>query len=131
MAAFRSIGLDDRATLEAAVLLDHDRKEPGWTNWQVWLSETGLADVGCQPERTYNSYALAVGAALEGEGIALASLPLLHKLFESGALRAATTTRSQCAQGFFLGHRANRALSEPVQLLYDWLIETANHQRFE
>ena len=36
-------GKDDRAALESAVLLDHDRKEPHWTDWHVWLAETGFS----------------------------------------------------------------------------------------
>ena len=123
------LGKDDRATLESAVLLDHERKQPDWTDWHVWLAETGLSAIKVRSAQTFNSYALAIDAAIDGHGIALASLPLLNDLLDGGVLCPATTTRLVCREGFFLGRRTNRNLSESAELLYDWLLDAAREPR--
>lgn len=119
------LGSDDKATLESSVLLDHDRKQPNWTDWHVWLADTGLSSIKVRSTQTFNSYALTIDAAINGHGIALASLPLLNDLLERDILRPATTTRLVCHGGFFLGRRTDKGLSESTQLLYDWLLDAA------
>ena len=124
-------GEDDRATLESAVLLDHDRMQPNWTDWHVWLAEAGLSTINVRSAQTFNSYALAIDAAISGHGIALASLPLLNDLLDRDILRPATAARLVCHKGFFLGRRTNKGLSESAQLLYDWLLDAARGQRMK
>ena len=119
------LGTDDRTALESAVLLDHDRKEPNWTDWHVWLEETGFSGIKVQAAQTFNSYALAIEAAIDGHGVALASLPLLNNLLEENILQPVTTARLISRKRFSLGRRINKGLSEEAQLLYDWLLNTA------
>lgn len=131
LATIDSVLQDDKATLESAVLLHHVRKEPDWIDWHVWLAETGMGQIDLRPAPTYNSYALAIGAALDGQGIALATLPLLSDLLNSGVLQPATKARMQGATSYFLGRRSDRALTKNAQLLYDWLLEGAKQKQLD
>lgn len=79
-------------------LLDYPRLAPDWINWDIWLSRKPEAGVRNRPRETCRSYGHAVGRALAGEGIALASMPMLDDLFQSGKLTgideaSLTTTR--------------------------------------
>ncbi|MEM7224555.1 MAG: LysR substrate-binding domain-containing protein [Pseudomonadota bacterium] len=122
------LGKDDRAVLETAALLDHDRKEPHWTDWHVWLTESGFSGIEVQANQTFNSYALAIDAAVNSQGVALASLPLLNDLLNRNILCPVTTAHLVCRKGFFLGRRKNKELSVEAQLLHDWLLTEAGAQ---
>jgi DNA-binding transcriptional LysR family regulator len=78
-------------------LLDYPRLAPDWINWEVWLTRKPEVAFRERPMDTCRSYGHAIGRALAGEGIALASIPMLDELFQTGQLvevgQTALTTR--------------------------------------
>ena len=72
--------------------------------------------------RRFDSYALAIDAAIDGQGIALASLPLLNNLLQTNVLKPVTSLQLETQHGYFLGRRARRPLSDNAQILFDWLL---------
>ena len=118
-----SLELDDIQVLSESVILDHSRKGPDWTDWKVWLKEIGLRDVSNKAIHQFDSYALAIDAAIDGQGIALASLPLLENLLKTNVLKQVTELKLETQQGYFLGRRARRPLSDNAQVLFDWLLD--------
>ena len=67
-------------------LLEYANLTPDWINWQIWLRQTGFADISAWSTIPCNSYVHSVGKALKGEGIVLASSDLLETEFQSGKL---------------------------------------------
>ena len=126
------IGMDLPAAAKAAddllsrlALLDHERIEPDWINWGVWLRAVGWSHGTPAIARRFNSYTLAVAAALDGKGAALGSLPLLRDLIDAGRLGPVTGLRLATGRGYYLGHRDDKALSTAAQDLRQWLIAQA------
>ncbi len=115
--------LDDAQILNRAVILNHSRKGPNWTDWRVWVKEAGLRDVSFETVHQYDSYALAIDAAIDGQGIALASLPLLDNLLQANVLKPVTELQLETRHGYFLGCQTRRPLSDNAQILFDWLLE--------
>ena len=115
--------LDDAQILNSAVILNHSRKGPNWTDWAVWLKEAGLRDVSFETEHQFDSYALAIDAAIDGQGIALASLPLLDSLLHNRVLAPVTELQLETRDGYFLGCPSARPLSANAQILFDCLLK--------
>lgn len=79
-------------------LLEYPRLAPDWINWETWLGRMPGTAFAARGKAACRSYGHAIGRALAGEGIALASRPLLDDLFRTGRLVpvgdvALTTTR--------------------------------------
>ncbi|MEW2918237.1 LysR family transcriptional regulator [Ruegeria sp. ANG10] len=99
-------------------LLNFTRITPDWTNWDNWGNPNeveGWARIECE------TYARSIGAALEGEGIALASPHVLAaELGESQLLQLAPVARST-RHAYFLAFPDTRPLRPEVQRLLDFL----------
>ena len=67
-------------------LLEYPRLAPDWINWAVLLDRRPGSDLAERRQAACRSYGHAIGRALAGEGIALASRPLLDDLFRAGRL---------------------------------------------
>jgi len=122
------IGIDPSAAAQAGkdllsrlALIDHERIEPDWINWGVWLRDIGWPHAAPTTARRFNGYTLAIAAALESKGAALGSLPLLRDLIEAGRLLPVTELRLKTGRGYYLGHRDDKALSPAAQDLRHWL----------
>ncbi|WP_420558556.1 LysR family transcriptional regulator [Roseovarius sp.] len=91
-------------------LLDYPRLGPNWINWRIWCDRRADSPLADRPVETCRSYGHSIGRALAGEGIALASLPMLDTLVTTGRLVPVgadlTTTRR-----YWLNHR----LAAPLQ----------------
>lgn len=91
-------------------LLDYPRLAPDWINWRIWHDRRADSPLADRPVETCRSYGHSIGRALAGDGIALASLPMLDTLVTSGRLVPVgddlTTTRR-----YWLNHR----LAAPLQ----------------
>jgi LysR family transcriptional regulator, glycine cleavage system transcriptional activator len=92
-----------------------------WTTWADFLREAG------QPERRlnvrrFNSYVIALQAALSGQGIALGWASLVSPLIETGALVQVTESEIPAPQACFVTWSARRPLSRPALVLKSWLL---------
>jgi len=83
-------------------LLDYPRLAPDWINWDVWLSHRPEATLTPRPKETCRSYGHAIGRALAGDGIALASRPMLDALFHSGQLTEVGDTALTTSRRYWL-----------------------------
>ncbi|MCR9220341.1 MAG: LysR substrate-binding domain-containing protein [Alphaproteobacteria bacterium] len=114
--------LDD---LAGAPLLDVGAvREEGWLGWPEWMRAAGAPARPLRLNRI-NSYAIAVEAALDGQGALLGWHSLIRGLVAEGRLLRLTEIETASPGAYFLVRRADRPLSAEGRLLKDWLVEAA------
>ena len=114
--------LDD---LAAAPLIDIGAvREEGWLGWPEWMRAAGAPARPLRLNRI-NSYAIAVEAALDGQGALLGWHSMISGLVEAGRLLRVSEHEIASPGAYFLVSRADRPLSAEAQLLQAWLTEAA------
>ena len=106
----------------ARVTLLHD----GHSHWPIWLERAGLA-ANSTTSRRFNQTALALDAALDGQGIAIAPAPLVLDDLKRGRLvapfGASETLRSE--QSFYVITPGTARTRPAVLAFRDWLLRAA------
>jgi LysR family transcriptional regulator, glycine cleavage system transcriptional activator len=74
---------DDPARLRAATLL---QVYPSRTDWWTWLNANGVEGVSPEGGQQFDSYELAMNAAVQGLGVALGMEPFVARDLRSGSL---------------------------------------------
>lgn len=98
------------------------------TEWQTWLRTAG--QVHLEPVRwlSFNSYAEAISAALDGQGVTLGRRPLVNALLKSRRLVAPFGGEHASERGYVLLLADGAAQRPAVQALADWLQAQARSQ---
>ncbi|WP_430431218.1 LysR substrate-binding domain-containing protein [Oceanicaulis sp.] len=111
---------------EPSDLRDHPLLQvyPSADDWSTWLTATGLSGVSPAGEGLFDSYDLALNAAVGGMGVALAIEPFAEAELESGALIELFPDRRTALPGnwYFATPYAKRGL-EKVAAFERWLID--------
>jgi DNA-binding transcriptional LysR family regulator len=102
-------------------LLEYPRLAPDWINWEIWLDRKSDTAFASRRKTRCRSYGHAIGRALAGEGIALASRPLLDDLFLTGKLRSVGEITLTTTRHYWLIHPNAAAPSPDAVLLYEAL----------
>lgn len=92
-----------------------------WTTWANFFREVGAPRRQLNVRR-FNSYVIAVQAALSGQGVVLGWASLVAPLVESGELEQVTDAEIAAPQSFFVTWSAHRPLSSQARALKDWLL---------
>lgn len=74
------------AEITEAQLLQLEHRGERWYDWSSWIQAAGAVGAPVPRVTAFDSYALLIGAALAGQGIALCWAGLLDRYLESGAL---------------------------------------------
>ena len=122
----RDSGLLERLPLAPELVaehsvLDYELQGAGWTNFGTWLEWAGARGAFHDRHRVFSSYALAVDAMLDGEGLALASRPLLSRMLADGEVMEVSDLRLRTERAYFLGFRPERKHGEATLRLFQWL----------
>ncbi len=105
--------------------LIHDERSEGWNEW---FESAGVEVHEVSAGLDFSESDLALQAALQGYGIALASLPLVQKLLEGGKLVQVSTHALQTGHSWY-AVSTSQELTEPItRNTWDWLSEIAVHQ---
>jgi LysR family glycine cleavage system transcriptional activator len=120
--------LDARALLKQTLLdVDWHGQGASWPNWQSWLEAAGLSDV--KPGKTvrFVHSALAIQAAVEGQGIALGETTIAADDLAAGRLiKPFDLALKQPAQlAYFIVCPKNAAAGSIERAFRDWLIAEA------
>ena len=113
-------GRDGAAGLEFAklpTLLEYERLAPDWINWQVWIERTGSSELSSCPTLHCRTYAQAIGAALDGKGLALGSRGLLDGELNATRLRVVGERELSSGRGYYLAHAERREPGPGAQAL--------------
>ena len=96
-----------------------------WFSWKSWLTGVEADDINIAGGLHFSDYGLAVQAAIAGQGMILASWPILKEPIDSEQLVCPFKERITTDIGYDLV-TTRRAHSRPeVKAFADWVIETA------
>ena len=111
------------ADLSHHVLLDFDDREHArpWLTWAAWLEAAGAADLRPAGTIAFNQYDAAIRAAVDGQGVALATLALVSDLLREGRLVAPLPQRFAHARAYYLLMSERGAANPAVAAFRRWL----------
>ncbi len=91
--------------------------------WNRALREIGVSLSEATRTMSFSSTSLAVSAAIEGIGIALADRVLVQREIETGKLVAPFDLAFDTQNAFYLVYKQNRALTYGMRAFRDWIME--------
>ena len=101
---------------------DEKQRRP-WLSWPVWLEMAGVADLRPAGSIAFNQYEPSIRAAVDGQGVALATLALVADLLQQGKLVAPLPQRFANPRSYFLV-LADRAAANPaMEAFRQWLAQ--------
>ena len=109
------------ADLMGESLLSVEGVDRTWTNWPEFFQALGVKPVRLTTRR-FNSYVIAVQAALDGQGLVLGWERLLAPLITDGALRQACPVAMDAPGSFYLCSSPSLQRSAEAATLRDWLL---------
>ncbi len=96
-----------------------------WPGWQDWFRSVG-ADTRPREFRYFDSYGVAVQAAIDGLGIVMGWHSLVDEVMHDGKLVQILPTTMQPNGAFFMVTRQHRPLSPEARTFASWLHGQAN-----
>jgi LysR family glycine cleavage system transcriptional activator len=94
-------------------------------NWRMWLLAAGVSDIDADRGPRFNADSLAVEAALEGQGVMLASAPLVRRDLRVGRLVQPFPPEitQAMAFGYYLVYPETRADTPKVVAFRGWVMD--------
>lgn len=99
--------------------IESEGRQPGWRDW---LAAAGAGDIDCERGLRFNNAVLAVEAALDGQGVALALQPLVESDLAAGRLIEPFALRVPSPYAYYLVMRKAVATRAPVAAFRAWLL---------
>ncbi len=90
--------------------------------WPQILRQLGVRVTGLTRTMSFSSTALAVSAAIEGIGLALADRALVQRELESGQLVVPFDITLDKPKGFYLVYQEKRSLTYGMEAFRDWIL---------
>lgn len=100
--------------------IDDAGRHPGW---REWLAAAGVNGVDSERGPRFSNAVLAVEAALDGQGVALALQPLVEADLAAGRLVAPFDMAVPSPFAYYLAMRKAVASRPPVVAFRDWLLQ--------
>ncbi len=104
--------------------LDWAHSTRKWFTWERWLQHNGVNGLDTDRGLSFNDYGLAVQAAIAGQGLLLASWPILKEPIESGLLVCPFKERTITDIGYDLVTTSQAHTRYEVKAFIDWMIDT-------
>lgn len=118
------------ADLAGLDLIDYERFNANWISFRPWLERVAPEAYRRmpfpRPHLTFSTYALAIDAALSGDGVALGSLGLIAAKLAEGSLVQLGTTSLVTGYGYHLGVPKFRTPPPEVLKLHTSLLASRN-----
>lgn len=100
-----------------------------WFQWEKWLAHVGAGDISAEGGLYFNDYGLAVQASIAGQGMILASWPILKEAIESDLLTRPFKERVVTDIGYDLVTTRQARLRPEVRAFAEWIIDTATVEK--
>lgn len=97
----------------------------GFRNWAQWLSAAGAPEIDSRKGLVLEDMNVALQAAIEGQGVVLASMPLVHADLRAGRLVRPFTVDIPVDLSFYLVCESGRETSTELKPFLDWLRKEA------
>ncbi len=101
---------------------DHAQGTSPWSIWGVWLANAGLPELRPAGSLRFSHYDQVIGAALQGQGVALGRRPLVARLLADGLLIAPFRADAMTDRAYFIVHASAARSRRVVQDFVAWLI---------
>jgi len=103
-----------------------------WMDWKNWLGKQAQHNVTFDRAAVFNTYPLAIQAAVDGLGIALGWSHLVDHLLESGKLvRPVPKRYARTNSGYYLLKNKKKKPFAELDIVESWLLEaSASRKRF-
>ena len=90
--------------------------------WKQFLEEAGMTFSYMAHSMSFSSSSLALGAAIEGAGVALTDTRLVEREIEYGQLVVPFDLKLETQNGFYLTHQQGRPLTYGMKAFRDWIV---------
>ncbi|MCP5075976.1 MAG: LysR family transcriptional regulator [Rhodobacteraceae bacterium] len=113
-------------------LIDVTNIHTEWMNWKTWLAQYDYDFGDLNQAVFFNTYPLAIEAAVDGLGVALGWGHLVDHLVKSGKLvRPLEAAEIRTNHGYYLLHPEKRQTFPECSVVENWLTqESANRKRY-
>ncbi|MEX0364880.1 MAG: LysR substrate-binding domain-containing protein [Ruegeria sp.] len=101
-----------------------------WMDWRTWLGHQGAEDVTLDRAAFFNTYPLAIQAAVDGLGVALGWGHLVDHLLDAGKLvRPVQQSYARTESGYFLLRNLEKKRFAEQEIVEDWLVRASEARR--
>src|SRR5512133_3465261 len=118
------------ADLRHHVLLHYEMPDgvAPWLSWTVWLETMQLPGLKPAGALRFSQYDQTIHAAIDVQGVALGTSPLVRQLIRQGRLIAPLAKKFESSRAYFLVTSANAAGRPEVQDFAAWLLQQAKQE---
>ena len=118
--------------LHELALIEVSNTHTEWMNWKTWLGYQGRPVRQLEQSALFNTYPLAIQAAVDGLGIALGWAHLVSHLLESGDLvRPLGGRDARTEYGYYLLKSEKKPAFPEREIVESWLLQaSAARQRY-
>ena len=126
----RSAPLATPADLRHHVLLHYNQPEwpSPWLSWTVWLETMQLSSLKPAGSLRFGQYDQVIHAAIDGQGVALGTSPLVGQLIKQGKLIAPLAKKFDSPRAYFLVTSPGTAERPEVKEFAGWMIRLAKKE---
>jgi len=126
----RSAPLATPADLRHHVLLHYQMADgvAPWLSWTVWLETMQLPGLKPAGSLRFSQHDQTIHAAIDGQGVALGTSPLVRQLIKQGKLIAPLAKKFDSSRAYFLVTAPNAAERPEVKDFAAWLIRQAKQE---
>lgn len=121
----RTAGQFTLEEVRALDLYDYDRVNVYWVTLRDWFQRLGYGTDEVRPRVVFSNYAMAVEAALRGNGVILGSRHMLVHHLRDGSLVELTSEVLRTGYGYYVGLPKAAPVSEEALRLCQWLVASA------
>lgn len=111
------------ADLNSHVLLHYERPDGGapWLSWNAWLEVMQLPPLVPRGALHLTQYDQVIRAAVDGQGVAIGTTPLVKDLVRQGKLVAPLRQRAASARAYFAALSPRAAARAEAKAFVQWL----------
>lgn len=91
-------------------------------DWQTWLNAAGLDDLTPSKALAYDSYVMALQAAIDGKGVAMAMWPFASDDIDSGRLVCPFNLHVPCNHSWKIVYESAHRHKSKIQKFEKWLL---------
>jgi LysR family transcriptional regulator, glycine cleavage system transcriptional activator len=126
----RAAPLATPADLRHHVLLHYERPDgvAPWLSWTVWLETMQLPGLKPAGSLRFSQYDQTIRAAIDGQGVALGTSPLVRQLIGQGRLIAPLAKKFASSRAYYLVISADAAQRPEVKDFAGWLTRQAKQE---
>ena len=107
-------------------LIEVSSQHSEWMNWKTWIGHQGIDDPVMERSAIFNTYPLAIQAAVDGLGIALGWGHLVDRLLASGELvRPLPNSYARTTSGYYLLKPQNKKPFPEQSIVEEWLLSVS------